>query len=86
MFINKVKICLVQLKGRSTPIENATILSKLFKQSLINKPDIIFTPECSNIITGNNKHLLKNATSINDCPVLKMAKEFAKKNNVFISL
>ena len=86
MSINKVKICLVQLKGRSTPIENAKILGKLFKQSLRNKPNIIFTPECSNIITGNNKHLLNNTTSINDCPVLKMAKEFAKNNNVFISL
>ena len=80
------KISQIQFEGKSTPNENAEILENYFKKSLKFKPDLITTPECSNIITGNNIHLIKHSNYQSDCPVLKMAKNFAKLNKVNINI
>ena len=80
------KISQIQFEGKSTPYENAEILENYFKKTLIFKPDLITTPECSNIITANNIHLIKHSNYQSDCPVLKMTKSFAKLNQVNINI
>ena len=81
-----IKISQIQFEGKSTPYENAEILENYFKKTLKFKPDLITTPECSNIITASNIHLIKYSNYQSDCPVLKMAKSFAKLNQVNINI
>ncbi len=84
--MNNLKISQIQFEAKPTPQENCNQLEKLYKKSLKFKPDLICTPECSNIITNDKQHLLKFANYPEDCPVLKMSKKFAKKNNVHINV
>lgn len=83
---NKLTISLIQMRGKKTPQLNANLIKKYLIQSLKYKPDIIFTPECSNIITGDKRYLLKFATTQENCPVLNECIQFAKSNNKFISI
>ena len=76
----------IQFQAKPTPIENATLLEKYFHKTRSFKPDLICTPECSNIITNDKKHLFENSTYQQNCPILSMAKSFAKKNNVYINI
>ena len=84
--MNKLKISQVQFTASHLPNVNANILEMYFKKTSIFKPHLICTPECSNIITKDKKYLQLNAPYQNQCPVLKMAKNFAKKNKVNINL
>tara|TARA_X000000950_G_scaffold284280_1_gene387050 strand:+ start:1205 stop:2014 length:810 start_codon:yes stop_codon:yes gene_type:complete len=84
--LDYLKISQVQFQADFNPIKNSIQLEKLFKKALKFKPDIICTPECSNIITNDKKHLFKFADYQKNCPVLKMCTKFAKKNNLFISI
>ena len=83
---DKLKVCLIQIEGRETPELNSKLLRKYLKKSLKFNPHIIFTPECLNVITSNNAHLIKVATTQNNCPVLHECMNFAKKKNIFISI
>ena len=40
-------------------LENAILLEKYFNRTGSYKPNLICTPECSNIITNDNNHLFK---------------------------
>ena len=80
------KISQIQFQAKSTPSENAYFLEKLFLKSKKYEPDLICTPECSNIITNDKNHLFKYANYQDDCPIIKMTKNFAKKNYVNINL
>ena len=60
--MNKFKISQIQFEAKDTPLENALLLEKLFQKTLKFKPDLICTPECSNIITHDKKYLLNNST------------------------
>ena len=80
--MNKLKISQVQFQASHIPTLNAEILEKSFNNTLKYKPHLICSPECSNIITNDKKYLILNAPYQNTCPVLKMAKNFAKKNKV----
>ena len=82
----KLKVCLVQIEGKSTPELNSKLLKKFLNKSLKFSPDIIFTPECLNVITSNKTHLMKVATTQNNCPVLYECMNFAKEHNKFISV
>ena len=84
--MNKLKISQIQFTASHLPNVNANILEKFFKKTSIFKPHLICTPECSNIITKEKKYLQLHAPYQNQCPVLKMAKNFAKKNKVNINL
>lgn len=84
--MKKFKISQIQFQAKSTPQENANLLESLFKKSQKYNPDLICTPECSNIITHDRKHLFSYATYQIDCPIIKKAKIFAKKNKVNINL
>jgi predicted amidohydrolase len=84
--MRKFKISQIQFQAKSTPIENATLLEKLFFKAQKYKPDLICTPECSNIITNDKKHLFAYSTFQNDCPIIKKSKIFAKENKVNINL
>ena len=77
--MNKLKISQVQFQASHIPALNAETLKKSFNNALKYKPNLICTPECSNIITNDKKYLILNAPYQNTCPVLKMAKDFAKK-------
>ena len=84
--MNKLKISQVQFQASHIPVLNAEILEKSFNKTLKFKPHLICTPECSNMITNDKNYLITNAPYQNTCPVLKMAKDFAKKNKVAINL
>ena len=84
--MNKFKISQIQFEAKDTPLENAFLLEKLFQKTLKFKPDLICTPECSNIITSDKKHLVKYATIQKDCPLIFEAKKFARLHNVNIHL
>ena len=84
--MTNIKISQIQFEARATPKENSKILENYYKKSIKFKPDLICTPECSNIITSDKKHLFKFANYQNDCPILKMSKEFAKESNVYINI
>lgn len=84
--MKKFKISQIQFQAKATPIQNAELLVKLFKQAQKYKPNLICTPECSNIITHDKKHLFQFATYQNNCPIIKEARIFAKKNKVHINI
>ncbi len=81
-----LKISQIQFEAKSTPQENCNQLEIFYKKAFQYKPDLICTPECSNIITNDNKHLFKFANFQNECPILKMSKKFAKEHNVHINV
>ena len=82
----KLKISQIQFEAQSTPHENKILLEKYYKICLSFKPDLICTPECSNIITNDLNHLFKHANFQNNCPILNMSKIFARKNKVNINI
>ena len=81
-----IKISQIQFSAKSTPYKNAELLKKLFEKTKKFKPNLICTPECSNIITNDINYLRKNTTFENDCPIINMAKIYAKENNVNINI
>ena len=80
----KIKVCLVQIEGKATPELNSKQLKKYLAKSLKFNPDIIFTPECLNVITSDKDHLKKVVTTQNNCPVLLECMNFAKDHNTYI--
>ena len=84
--MNKLKVSQVQFSASHLPNFNSKLLEQNFNKAIKFKPHLICTPECSNIITNDKNYLMLNAPYQNSCPVLKMAKDFAKKNKVSINL
>ena len=84
--MKKIKISQIQFEAKSTPLENAKLLKKSFEKTKKFNPNLICTPECSNIITNDIDYLKKNTTFENDCPIIIMAKLYAKKNKVNINI
>ena len=84
--MKKIKISQIQFEAKATPVQNAILLKKYFEKTKKFKPDLICTPECSNIITNDKSYLLKNTTHESDCPIIKMAKLYAIKNCVSINI
>ena len=80
------KISQIQFEAKSTPKENSSLLEHYFSKSQKFKPDLICTPECSNIITNDKEHLRNYSNYQSECPIIKMTKNFSKKNNVNINL
>ena len=81
-----IKISQIQFEAKSTPVKNAELLNKYFEKTKKFNPNLICTPECSNIITSDINYLRKNTTFENDCPIINMAKLYAKENNVNINI
>ena len=84
--MNKFKISQIQFQAGDTPNLNAQLLKKYFIKTKKFKPDLICTPECSNIITNDKKYLFNQSTFQKDCPLIFEAKEFAKLHSVNIHL
>ena len=84
--MNKFKISQIQFQAEDTPNLNAQLLKKYFIKTKKFKPDLICTPECSNIITNDKKYLFNQSTFQKDCPLIFEAKEFAKLHSVNIHL
>ena len=70
--MKKFKISQIQFQAQSKPSENADLLENFFVKSLKFKPDLICTPECSNIITSDKNYLFKYTNYQDDCPIIKM--------------
>ena len=60
--MKKLKISQIQFEAKATPVQNSILLKKYFEKTKKFKPDLICTPECSNIITNDKSYLLKNTT------------------------
>ena len=84
--MKKLKISQIQFEAKSTPKENTTILKKLFYKTKKFQPNLICTPECSNIITNDKMYLINNTTYEYNCPIISMAKLYASENNVNINI
>jgi len=84
--MKKFKISQIQFQAQSIPSENADLLENFFMKSIKFNPDLICTPECSNIITNDKNHLFKYTTYQDDCPIIKMTSNFAKKNKININI
>jgi len=84
--MNKFKISQIQFQAADKPNLNAKLLKKYFLKTKIFKPDLICTPECSNIITNDKKYLFHHSTFQKDCPLIFEAKEYAKLHSVNIHL
>ncbi len=84
--MNKFKISQIQFQAADTPNLNAQLLKKYFIKTKKFKPNLICTPECSNIITNDKKYLFNQSTFQKDCPLIFEAKEFAKLHSVNIHL
>ena len=84
--MKKLNISQIQFEAKSTPAENAQLLKKYFEKTKKFNPDLICTPECSNIITNDINYLKNNTTFENDCPILKIAKLYAKENSININI
>ena len=84
--MKKFKISQIQFQAKTTPDENSKLLLNLFKKAQKYKPNLICTPECSNVITHDKKHLFKVSTFQHNCPIIKVAKNFAKENKVNINI
>jgi predicted amidohydrolase len=81
-----IKISQIQFEAKSTPIKNAELLNKYFEKTKNFNPNLICTPECSNIITSDINYLRKNTTFENNCPIINMSKLYAKENKVNINI
>ena len=84
--MKKLKISQIQFEAKTKPLENSILLENFYNKTSTFAPDLICTPECTNIITNDKKYLFKFANYQNDCPVLSMSKKYAKKNKVHINL
>ena len=84
--MKELKISQIQFEAKSTPIDNAKLLKKFFEKTKKFNPNLICTPECSNIITNDKNYLIKNSTYESNCPIINMAKLYAKKNTVNINI
>jgi len=81
-----IKISQIQFEAKSKPLENAKLLKKYFERTKKFMPNLICTPECSNIITNDIDYLKKNTTFEKNCPIISMAKLYAKENNAHINI
>ena len=84
--MKKLKISQIQFEAKATPVQNSILLKKYFEKSKKFKPDLICTPECSNLITNDKSYLLENTTDEINCPIIKMAKLYANENNLNINI
>ena len=84
--MKNLKISQIQFQAKAKPDDNCNQLESYYKKALKFRPDIICTPECSNIITNDKKHLFKFSTYQNECPILNMSKNFAKRHKLFINI
>ena len=84
--MKNIKISQIQFEAQPTPFDNANQLKKYFEKTRKFSPDLICTPECSNIITNDINYLKKNATYENNCPILLMAKAYANQYKVNINI
>ena len=84
--MKKFRISQIQFEAKPTPAENSELLEGYFLKSQKFKPDLICTPECSNVITNDQTYLFNNSSYQSDCPIIKMTKNFCKKYKVNINL
>ena len=82
--IHSTKIALIQLSSNDNPEENCEQIKNYLHDSIAKGARFILTPEVSNFIS-NDKTLRKRVLSVEyKDPILKLAKEIALKNQVWI--
>ena len=79
-----MKVACIQLSSGENYLKNFKNIIKFINKAIINKSDLIITPETSSIITSDKKILFKNTYTMKTDPLIKEIKKIAKKFNKWI--
>ena len=83
---DRFKVACVQLNSGQSVKKNLDQTLNYLSKAVKLDVDLILTPEITNIVSLNQKHLLKETYSEKDDPCLNTIKEFAKNNSVWVVL
>ncbi len=83
---NEFKVACIQLNSGRSVKKNLDQTLKFLIKAVKLGANLILTPEITNIVSLNREHLLKETYPEKKDPCLNMAKDFAKKNSVWIIL
>ena len=82
----RFKVACIQLNSGQSVKKNLDQTLKYLTRAVKLDADLILTPEITNIVSLNQKHLLKETYSEKNDPCLNTIKEFAKNNSVWVVL
>ncbi|MDC3086302.1 carbon-nitrogen hydrolase family protein [Pelagibacteraceae bacterium] len=82
----RFKVACVQLNSGQSVKKNLDHTLKYLTRAVKLNANLILTPEITNIVSLNQKHLLKETYLEKNDPFLKKIKEFAKNNSVWVVL
>ena len=82
----RFKVACVQLNSGQSVKKNLDQTLKYLTRAVKLDANLILTPEITNIVSLNRKHLLKETYPEKNDPFLKKIKEFAKNNSVWVVL
>ena len=82
----RFKVACVQLNSGQSVKKNLDQTLKYLIRAVKLDANLILTPEITNIVSLNQKHLLKETYPEKNDPFLKKIKEFAKINSVWVVL
>ena len=82
----RFKVACVQLNSGLSVKKNLDQTLKYLTRAVKLDANLILTPEITNIVSLNQKHLLKETYPEKNDPFLKKIKEFAKNNSVWVVL
>ena len=74
-----MKVACIQLSSGENYVKNFNNIIKYINEAIINKSDLIITPETSSIITSDKKILFANTYTMKVDPLIKEIKKIAKK-------
>ena len=82
----RFKVACVQLNSGQSVKKNLDQTLKYLTRAVKLGANLILTPEITNIVSLNQKHLLKETYLEKNDPCLNQIKEFAKNNSVWVVL
>lgn len=82
----RFKVACVQLNSGQSVKKNLDQTLKYLSKAVKLDANLILTPEITNIVSLNQKHLLKETYPEKNDPFLKKIKEFANNNSVWVIL
>ena len=82
----RFKVACVQLNSGQSVKKNLDQTLKYLTKAVKLDANLILTPEITNIVSLNQKHLLRETYPEKNDPFLKKIKEFAKSNSVWVVL
>ncbi len=70
-----MKVACIQLSSGENYLKNFKNIIKFINKAIINKSDLIITPETSSIITSDKKILFANTYTMKTDPLIKEIKK-----------